>query len=393
MANALNQLGHLNRFFTSGYVTWPLLQNWAAKRPSRLLNKRFHRQLDTQKVSSHWRYEIKEQLFYRIYGAGDKVQRAVFNRDKSFDRLISKKLPKYQFDTFWGFQGSCLKSIKCANSLDKLSICELTTAHVTAAQKILLDEQKLHPNWADSFDNLNFPLDYQRRLEEEPYEAKMVLAASQFTKQTLLDAGIKSNKIQVLPLGFDSTYITYRPDKIEPYKNRPLKLLYVGRITQRKGIAYLLEAMKHFRRDDVELDIIGYVHGEGKGLKSYKGLYKQLPSLGQHDLFSKYGEYDALVLPTIFEGFGLVIVEALMAGLPVITTSHSIGPDVINDHKNGYLVPIRDVQALVRSIEKLASKDEDQLLSMKKAAHNSAMSFTWDKYAQRLGLLIAELEL
>lgn len=389
VANALDKLGFLERYYTSGYVTWPWLQKWAAKNPHNPLNKRFHYQLNTSKVASNWSFELKEKVLLKIYGSGDKVQHAIYHRDAHFDRYIAGQLKKGKFDLYWGFQGSCLESLKMANNLFKKSVCELSTAHVTEAKLILGEEKKLHPEWADSFDNLQFPESYQDRLEQEPIEAQKVLAASGFTKNSLVKSGIDPAKIHILPLGFDGSCIPFDPDKIIPYKNRPLRLLYAGRITQRKGIKYLLEAMKNIGLSNgVALDIIGFIHGSGHAIKPYKKYFRHLSPVAQAELFKNYQQYDALVLPSVFEGFGLVIIEAMAAGLPVITTGHTIGPDLIENDINGYIVPIRDAKALEDAIARLANKNPDELKSMKIKAREKAMNFTWDEYTRRLKDLI-----
>jgi len=117
-------------------------------------------------------------------------------------------------------------------------------------------------------------------------------------------------------------------------------------------------------------------------------LYTYHGAVSQSELFTKFGEYDALVLPTVFEGFGLVIVEAMAAGLPVITTPNSMGPEVITDDKNGYIVPIRNVEALSNAIKKLREKSNSDFVQMRRDARNSAHDFSWENYTQRLKIII-----
>lgn len=392
VAKALDNKEALSRFYTSSYITSPYLQQVLTNRGDTYWTRRFINGLNGSKVNAAWRFEIPEIILGKIYGNGAKVQSAVYNRDASFDAHVSKKLTNEDFDVFWGFQGSCLKSLRVATELGKKAVCELATGHVLAAKTILTEEQKLHPKWADSFDNLEFPASYQKRLEAEPHQASQVVVASQFTQQTLIDSGIPQSKIHMLPLGVDIDHITYQPEKYTPFRSRPLRLLYAGRVTQRKGIAYLLEAMKSFPdASQVQLDIIGHIHGAGKGLDPYKGLFQLKPGVAQSELFELYQHYDALVLPTLFEGFGLVIIEAMAAGLPVITTDHSIGPELIKNDENGYIVPIRDVTAIVKAIESLASKTEGEMYQMRKNAREKSEEYTWQAYEPRLHKVLSNI--
>jgi starch synthase len=90
-----------------------------------------------------------------------------------------------------------------------------------------------------------------------------------------------------------------------------------------------------------------------------------------------------LVLPSLFEGFGLVILEAMAQGTPVITTDHTAGPDIIEDGTEGFIVPIRSAEAITEKLE-LLTRDHERLMSMKAAAKSKAQSHGWQSYRNRL---------
>jgi starch synthase len=388
VARTLLESGFLETFITSSYVRPKWLQDLVLKKDYNFWTKRFLTGMDGNYVCSNWRFEIPELISSRIFGKGRITQSLVFRRDTLFDQYVSRQLKKIDSNIFWGFQGSCHQSLLSAKESGKITIVELSNAHISSAKKILNEERLLHPEWADSFDNLDFPDYYEKRLIEEPFRADWVLAASRFTLKTLLTAGVNENKILYLPLGADISKIAYNEKK--DFSNRPLKLLYVGRITQRKGIKYLLESMKVFKKDKVELTIIGFIHGSGKALDKYKNLFNLLPAVSQNVLFRIYQEYDVLVLPSVFEGFGLVIAEAMAAGLMVITTENSIGPDIIIEDENGYIVPIRNSQAICNSISKLLNKKPEALRNMSHAARNAALNYSWENYKTRLNSILSE---
>ncbi|CAN5398609.1 hypothetical protein BH23BAC1_BH23BAC1_21070 [soil metagenome] len=388
IAKSLNELGYLQKFFTSSYITSKYLQDLLNKKNNSYWSRRYLTGLYGNKIESNWRFEIKEIIYRNFFGQDSKAFDLVYNRDINFDKYFSKKISNIKSDFYWGFQGSCFESLKAAKKSGKRTICELATAHVVAAKKILGEEMKLHPEWAGSIDNLYFPKEYERRLESEPLEADYIIGASEFTLTTLRDSGIPQNKLRLLPLGFDFDYIPYDDKRGEPKKGGPLKVLYAGKVTQRKGIKYLLESFKKFKKQDVELYIIGDIQGSGAALKPYKGLFKYLPPVHQYELFKMYQEFDAFVLPSVFEGFGLVIIEALAAGLPVITTPHTMGPEVIVDGENGYIVPIRNISSIENAIERLLSKSPDELYRMKQKARKSAIHFNWNNYQVNVSHLL-----
>ena len=392
LAKALLQLGALERFYTSSYVgpAWLQRRLGGAGQNGNFFARRFLAGLASPHVRYDWRYELREMWVKRRHGRGAAFVEAVYARDAAFDHDVAAQIAADGSDTFWGFQGSALETLGTCRAAGKRTLLELATAHVASARKYLGEEAKLQPDWADSFDNLVFPAAYERRLEEEPFAADYAVAASGFTRQTLIEAGMEAGKILYLPLGFDIDHVPYAP--VELRAPGPLRLLYAGNVTQRKGMSYLLDAMEGLPKSEVELHVVGTIQGSGKAFAARSGLYSYRPAVSQQEMFRMYAGYDALVLPTLFEGFGLVLVEAMAAGLPIITTAHSIGPELVDEGQTGYLVPIRDAASLRTAISRLAHLPEDAYLAMRRAAREKALSFTWDSYRGRLADLLAGLK-
>lgn len=380
VAKALLDLGMLEKFFTSAYITSPGLQKLLIKNGDLFWSRRFMNGLAGEFVQSNWRFEMKELLYARLFGNTALAQKAIYQRDSRFDRYMCRQIPKLKGDIYWGFQGSCYSSLQVAKKYGKITCYDFPSAHYNFGKAILEEERSLHPAWKDSFAQLGLNSRYEERLLKEPELADHIFTASSFARMTIEKAGISSRKIHLLPLGVDFSKIAFNAKQREG----PLKLLYVGRVSQAKGIVYLLEAMKSLPRQEVMLTVLGIVHGNGQGLKAYSDVCTLKPAMSQSKLFQVYQEYDALVLPSLFEGFGLVIIEAMAAGLPVITTPHTMGPDVIVDDQNGYIVPIRDVAALEKAIGKLADKDSEGFHTIRLNARKAAMEFTWDKYRESL---------
>jgi alpha-maltose-1-phosphate synthase len=392
VAKALNDLSLLEKFYTSSYIKSRFLQKRLVASGNTFWSRRFVEGLGGDKVSANWRFEIPEILWRFKEGKSQRVQKAVYERDVNFDNFVARALTRQKkANLYWGFQGSCHASLKAARVAGMQTWCELSTAHITAAKRILTEETILQPQWAATIDNLTFPADYEQRLVEEPHLADRSIAASQFTKSTLLEVGIAEEQITVLPLGFESDHIPYRHREEEDITSRPLRLLYAGTVTQRKGISYLLEAMKMMQNDvqnkEVELHIIGGIQNNHQTPSEYNGLYHYHPPVSQLELFHLYGDFDALVLPTIFEGFGLVIVEAMAAGLPVITTPHSIGPELITSGENGYIIPVRDSQAIADAVHAMRQLTNEQFINMSLSAREAALNYSWEAYALRLKTL------
>ena len=124
--------------------------------------------------------------------------------------------------------------------------------------------------------------------------------------------------------------------------------LFVGGLSQRKGIADVFAAADH-HQDDVELTVIGRGQVDDcPPLKVALGRHRWIPSMPHDQVLKEMRAHDVLLFPSLFEGFGLVITEAMSQGTPVITTDRTAGPDVFEDGKSGWLVTPGDTDALIR---------------------------------------------
>jgi glycosyltransferase involved in cell wall biosynthesis len=100
-------------------------------------------------------------------------------------------------------------------------------------------------------------------------------------------------------------------------------------------------------------------------------------------------EHDVLIFPSLYDGFGLVITEAMSQGTPVIATDRSAGPDLIKNDINGWLVEAASTQALQTAIEKLINRPET-IADAGLAALETARSRPWIVYGQELSTAIKE---
>ena len=105
-------------------------------------------------------------------------------------------------------------------------------------------------------------------------------------------------------------------------------------------------------------------------------------------MIEEMGRHDVLVFPSLFEGFGLVILEAMSQGLPVITTAHTAGPDILTEGSDGFVVPIRSAEGIAGKVS-LLYEDPDLLEAMKVQAVATARQWTWEKYQDRVATALS----
>jgi glycosyltransferase involved in cell wall biosynthesis len=134
----------------------------------------------------------------------------------------------------------------------------------------------------------------------------------------------------------------------------------------------------------VELTLVGRkAGGHCPALDRELSRHRWIPSLPREKILAEMRAHDVLVFPSLFEGFGLVVTEALSQGLPVITTSHTCGPDVLTEGEDGFIVPIRDPQAIAGKLE-LLHRDRERLAGMSEAARKKSEMLKWADYRRRI---------
>jgi glycosyltransferase involved in cell wall biosynthesis len=213
------------------------------------------------------------------------------------------------------------------------------------------------------------------RKEEELRLADHIIVASSFTRKTLEECSFPLAPISIIPYGCGSISTS----AVKKSKDGPLRALFVGGLSQRKGIADLFEAVA-LLKGRVTLTLIGRkIVADCSALNNALHAHNWISSLPHEGILREMRNHDVLIFPSLFEGFGLVITEALSQGLPVITTPHTCGPDVITDGQDGFIVPIRSSEVIALKLEKLCN-DRLLLAEMSAAALKKATQITWLKY-------------
>ncbi len=169
------------------------------------------------------------------------------------------------------------------------------------------------------------------------------------------------------------------------------RLILVGNSQDRKkGLIYLLKALRLLRGEmDVELTIVdrGLPDNEyAPQLVRRYGLDGRVcftGKVGLEELVRHYGRAEVAVVPSLYEGFGLPAAEAMACGLPVVATTAGALPEVVEDGRNGILVPPRDAYALAGAIERLLRDDELRRVMGEEGRRRVERHFTWEQAARK----------
>lgn len=297
---------------------------------------------------------------------------------RSLDKRVAQRLnSNSKINTVYGYEDGALEIFRAAAHRGMKCIYDLPIGYWRAGREIQREEAERKPEWAST---LSANLDSDEKLERKDQElvlADKIIVASTFTLNTLSQAkGIKA-KVSVVPYGSP----TVGPER-QVSKSGKLKVLFVGILSQRKGISYVFDSVKPLQ-DHVELTVIGRPPGECAVLNEHLKKHRWIPSLPHAKLIEEMGQHDVLVFPSLFEGFGLVILEAMSRGLPAIVTPHTAGPDFITDGIDGFIVPIRSASAITEKLSVLV-RDRQRLNEMGIAARATAQKHSWETYRRKL---------
>jgi len=272
-----------------------------------------------------------------------------------------------------------------------LRVLNYPIAHHRYIQRFVAEEAEREPEFAQTLPDWTVvPPWVEPQLDAECELADTILVGSSFARNSFIAEGIPDNKLLIVPYGANVS--AFRPDEaVARSTDRPFRCLFVGQIGQRKGISYLLRAYRAFRGAGTQLTLIGNFHGDGAAFTPYRDIFEHVPHLPQAALADQYRQADVFVFPSLIEGLGLVVLEAMASGLPVITTPNGPG-DIVRDGIDGFVVPIRDVDGIVEKLEFLRANPERRL-EMGRNARQRALEYTWTAYRQRtLRLLLGPAE-
>ena len=157
--------------------------------------------------------------------------------------------------------------------------------------------------------------------------------------------------------------------------------MFTSLLTARKGILYLLDALRALKpRAALRLTLCTRGPAGSEMLKGYSDLPVDLKvGLSGERLAAELRDCDLFVFPSLAEGFGQVILEAMSCGVPVVATPHTCAPDVIEHGTHGFIVPIRDAGAIAERIS-WGMDHRDELAAMGEAAARRAREFSWARF-------------
>lgn len=302
---------------------------------------------------------------------------------QDMDHFVSRRLKRAVQEGLSGiyaYEDGAYSQFQKAKKYNIPCIYDLPIGYWRAMRSMLAADIDANPAWAST--HINF-LDTDLKLNRKDEELKLadhIIVASSFTANTLSYFPGKLAPIHVIPYGFPPAV------DVRDYPStarRKLKVLFVGHLSQRKGIGHLFESVEGLSAH-VDLTVVGLKAVENcQALNQALSKHKWIPSLPHRQILDLMREHDVLVFPSLFEGFGMVITEAMSQGTPVITTERTAGPDIIQDGENGWLIPAGSTEALKTVLDEILSKPT-LLADVGAKALETARLRTWSSYSSEV---------
>jgi glycosyltransferase involved in cell wall biosynthesis len=390
---AYETAGLLDRFFTTAaFRTGGAMAGFLPAAIARELERRAYPEVPWQKIGTAWPREAA-RLF------GDRASCSLLTRSLSrfatidhvyaaTDARVARAIDRGTLRSrcLHAYEDGAAASFAAASRAGWLKVYDLPIGYWRAARRLFEEERELQPDWAATLELLQASPRKLERKDEEVRAADQILVASRFTKATLAEFPGATPPIHVIPYGAPSPSPAGRRTR----RPGPLKVLFVGSLGQRKGIAYLFQAMNRIDAE-ASLTLVGSKPSlRCPALEAGLERFSWIAPVGHGAVLDIMDDHDVLVFPTLFEGFGLVILEAMARGMPVIATPNCAAPEIIADGEDGYIVPIRDPDAIAHRLSILAT-DREKLAVMSAAARRRAATFRWEAYGDNVAKTVRPL--
>ena len=381
IASALARRHQLACYATGVAAAEGTVASWllkAASRGNRVLLNRIVVGVDSSNLRSLAATEIAARLLGHVAASpllgGRRPYDLIFSLH---DAAVARMRWPEHVTAVYGYEDGALRTFERAAKSGLGRIWELPTPHWATSERIWNNEAERWPH-AMGARQLDEPEWKKIRKDRELELADVVVVASRFARTSLERIGCRKRIVEV-PYGF--AHDRFRMKASPPHGR--FTVLSVGAHDLRKGTPYLLEAWRRAGIRDGKLRLVGSMKLSPAFLSRYVGLFEHVRHVPRADLEREYQGADLLVFPTLGDGFGLVIQEAMSCGTPVLTTPCGGGPECIDNGVEGWIVAARDVDALVERL-RFAAANRGVLAEMGVAARRRSASNGWNEAGQKL---------
>ncbi|MCA9073895.1 MAG: glycosyltransferase family 4 protein [Planctomycetaceae bacterium] len=288
----------------------------------------------------------------------------------------------------YGYSSAALELFQAAKRKDIMCVLDHATAPKRFEDRLTAQQASRYEGWSsapplkDRWVN-----EYADRQHAEAELADVIVCGSTFVKNAVDQESRQGTKCRIVPLGLRKLPENVRPKSSS--KGRRLRILFVGDEAIRKGIGDLCRAIELFGTDRCNVRVAGNIDLSEYGRAQASRTVELLGAVPRSEMRKQYEWADVCLLPSVSDTFGLVILEAMSLGVPVITTPNTGGADVVTEGVNGYIVPVMSPETIAARMDTLDA-DRGLLTQFSTESLSRSLDFGIDHYGNRLVSVVRE---
>lgn len=274
--------------------------------------------------------------------------------------------------------------------------------------KIILDMSAPYYNYMESQFRRDMKVNSENRIETEKLlenplqaykrkysayeikEADAFLVASDYTRRSLVDSGIDNHRIFTCRYGIDDFSCNDITNTNTSSNRAILKVMYAGNINRQKGAYQLIRVANNLPAEKYAFTFYGNFRHDDPVYVNNRWKYRFMGHIPREEMKKAYSESDLFIFPTLADGFGFVVAEALSYGVPVIASSNAGSSDLIKNGVNGFIYEAGNDAALKKLLEMFES-DRELLKKMKISCRESIKNITWKQYFKDIDKALKEI--
>jgi alpha-maltose-1-phosphate synthase len=403
-ARALNEAGMLAGFETT--IAWDQGSNLGRMLPGRVrreLERRSYAEIPKGLIGTHpWREAARLVAERQGWEALTRLETGALCYDRvcmELDRAAARRLERENgIEGVYCYDGCAEQAFAAAKRLGVRRIFELPIGYYRAWAEMVEEERALSPEWAATLTGVRNSAAKLERKDREIAGAEVIVVPSSFTARTLekYPAPLAA-RVVCVPYGAPEPGPSRTglrpwggevgPARAETKRDEPLRVLFVGLLSQRKGIGYLMGALERLAVPWT-LTLVGQPVARPPAMEKALKENRWIPTAPRDEVLRLMREHDVLVFPSLFEGLGLVTLEAMAQGAVVIATPNTGAADLFEDGDGGFIVPIRSADAIAERLTQLG-EDRALLAAMSAKAPAVAARWSWKRYREGLMGVVA----
>ena len=387
LATALKEAGFFEKYITTVYYKKKNLTYWAARvlrgNQKKKAQARHCKDLQDYDVIQYNEFLGILKLFFMRYS----ITRRFYEKFREFtaDRFainVARYAMKNHVDAVVTYDtcSPVLFRILKKKAPNIIRIMDMSAANLLYLKEIYDKDMNLAPSFSDQLRNARGIVWDKRslsRVMEEINDTHYFLIPSGFVRRSLHYSGISDEQMLSIPYGVDVDKFSQKQYKDAIHD--PVEFIYVGGVTEHKGISYLLEAFKEIDEDKAHLTVLGSNSLPETIAKSYNGKIRFTGRILHDKVAELLKNADVFVFPSLGDSYSLAAMEAAACGLPLIVTENTGMSDLITEGEEGFVIPIQSAEAIKDKVMWFVN-NKASISLMGEKARRMAERNTWKEY-------------